>query len=136
MACDGAGRRLYEVRGDAGSGTGRITVVDADQRPVAVVTERLARRHSAAIRRPGQPLTTVRWSTVSGSHRVQVEIEGQANLQMHGNLRHRGAFVELEADRVAQASPVGSGEYSIAVAPDFDRVFALSLVVAADLLAR
>ena len=136
VACNGAGRRLYEVWGRSGSASGKITVVDADQRPVAVVRERLARRHSAAIRRPGKPVTTVRWSNVSGSDRIQAEIDGVAKLWMRGDLTGAGAEMELDADRVGRVSPLGRWEYSIAVAPDFDHALAVSLVVTADLLAH
>ena len=134
VACSGEGRRLYEVRGRPVSG--KITVVDADQRPVAVVVERLARRHSAVIRRPGKPVATVRWSNVSGSDRVQVEIDGVAKLRLRGDLTGAGAVLELDAARVAHVSPLGVGQYAIGVAPDFDCALAVSLVLAADLLAR
>jgi uncharacterized protein YxjI len=135
VACDGAGRRLFVIVGNPASETGRIEVVDADLQPVAVVTERLSRRHTVAIRRPGEPVATVRWSTVSGSERVRVDIDGVAGLRMRGNPDGRGTVVELDANEVARVAPLGDGDYSIAVAPDFDRALAVSLVVAADLLA-
>ena len=73
---------------------------------------------------------------MSGSDRIQAEIDGVAKLWMRGDLTGAGAEKELDADRVGRVSPLGRWEYSIAVAPDFDHALAVSLVVTADLLAH
>jgi uncharacterized protein YxjI len=133
---DAAGAVVYRVLGRAGSARGTITLLDADEHPVATVRQQLARRHTAVVDRSGRPVVAVRWSSMSGSRRLRVTVPDDVDLRIRGDLRSERATIERNRVPEVYVSSVGEDEYDIDLEPDSDSLLAVAVVVAADLLAH
>lgn len=130
---DDSGEVAYSVPGPRSWDRAAGALLDRDERPVAVLTERLAARDSALIDRPGHPLAQVRRQlSPPGKDLWQVEAGDSGELLLVRDTRGGGSTLWQMDRMVASVVPHGPRTRVLTVHAGIDPVLVLSAVVAID----
>ena len=136
---DESGRRAYKVDGKAVRVRDTFVIRDASGTEVAKVQERkLSVRDKMEIERP-QGNATVHKALVGIRDRFAVDVDGGADLKVHGNVVDHEYEVERDGDTVATVSKKWfrvRDSYGVEVVPGQDAGLILAIVVCIDQLSH
>jgi uncharacterized protein YxjI len=130
---DEDGRKAYRVDGKALRFRDTFVLEDASGREVATIQERkLSIRDKMAIERGGRRIATVR-SAMGWGDRYKIEVEGGAELKVHGKSSDHEYEIERDGERVAKISKKWFSvrdTYGVEIGAGEDEALILSAVVA------
>lgn len=124
---------VYELLPASWSAGGTATLVDADGRCAAVLSELASRPPAIVIDRPGRHGACVRPAmSPAGAGRWGVYVAGSLAMTMLGDMRADRAILQRDDRVVADVAAHGRREYEVRCGQDTDAALVLSIVLAID----
>ena len=137
---DDQGAKVYKVNGKAARIRETWKLEDAGRNTVAEIQEKkLSLRDTIKIERPGGRSATVKKAMVGIRDRFHVEVDGGADIKVHGNIVDHEYEMERDGDKIAEISKKWfrlRDTYGVEVEHDADSVLVLAVTVAVDALSH